>query len=434
MNAARTLRKQVSTDRATITVIEPRSYMTYQPFLAEAAAGSVEPRHVVAPLREVLPNCDVLTGEVTGVFSANNTVTVRVADGNTRQVGYDVLVLAPGSVSKTLPIPGLAEQAIGFKNLGEAIYLRNHVLSRLDAAASTLDDHLRKRLLTFVFVGGGYAGIEGMAELEDMARAACAYYDTVAPEDMRWVLVEAVDRIMPEVSIGLARYTLDVLHERGFETHLNTTLSSVRDGHVELSDGTEFDADTVVWTAGVKPHPMLANTDLPLDDRGQVKTTPTLQVQGMRDVFAAGDAAAVPDLTSQEPGAECGPSAQHASRQAKRIAKNVFALLCDKKPRNYRHAYAGSVASLGLYQGVAEIYRVRLKGGPAWTLHRVYHLAAMPTVHRKVRIAADWLLSLPFRRQVVAIGELHEPHREFNQATQGRATAREVAASTEAGT
>ncbi|WP_425484552.1 NAD(P)/FAD-dependent oxidoreductase [Haloechinothrix aidingensis] len=422
MTAARALREQLSVDRATITVIEPRSYMTYQPFLAEAAAGSVEPRHVVVPLREILPDCDVLAGEVTGVSSAASTVTVRVADGNVRQVGYDVLVLAPGSVSKTLPVPGLAEHAIGFKNLGEAIYLRNHVLSRLDAAASTLDEDLRRRLLTFLFVGGGYAGVEAMAELEDMTRAATSYYDTVAAEDMRWILVEAADRIMPEVSANLGRYILNVLRERGFEAYLNTTLSSVHDGHVELSDGTEFDTDTVVWTAGVTPHPVLRNTDLPLDDRGRVRCTPTLRVEGLRSVFAAGDAARVPDLTSKGSDAVCGPSAQHATRQAKRIATNVLALLHGGKPRKYRHAYAGSVASLGLYQGVAEIYRIRLRGKPAWLAHRGYHLAAMPTWHRKARIAADWLLSLPFRRQVVALGELHHPRREFAMATEAQGT------------
>lgn len=418
MNAAKAMRKRLPPDEAAITVVDPRSYMTYQPFLAEAAAGSVEPRHVVVPLREVLPECDVLGGELVAARPDERQVTVRVADGHSRELGYDVLVLAPGSVSKTLPIPGLAEQAIGFKTLGEAIYLRNQVLSRLDAAASTLDPHLRRRLLTFLFVGGGYAGVEAMAELADMARFAVGYYDTISVDDLRWVLVEAADRIMPEVSAGLGRHTLAQLAELGFETYLNTTLDSVEDGHAKLSDGTTMDADTVVWTAGVKPHPVLADTGLPLDERGRVVCSATLQVEGEPAVFAAGDCAAVPDL-SRRGGDTCAPSAQHASRQAKRLAGNVVALLRGGKLRKYRHAYAGSVASLGLYQGVAEIYGVKLRGAPAWALHRGYHLAAMPTLHRKTRIAFDWLLSLPFRRQVVAMGELHHPHREFGFATGG---------------
>ncbi|WP_216215956.1 NAD(P)/FAD-dependent oxidoreductase [Amycolatopsis aidingensis] len=416
MTVARRLRAKLSRDEAAVTVVDPRSYMTYQPFLAEAAAGSVEPRHVVVPLREVLTGCQVFCGEVTGMDSARRSVTLRVPDGHTEQLGYDLLVVAPGSVSKTLPIPGLAEHAVGFKTLEEAIYLRNHVLSRLDAAASTLDPVLRKRLLTFAFVGGGYAGIEAMAELEDMARHALPYYENLRAEDMRWVLVEAMDRIMPEVSAPLARYTLDRLAERGFESYLNTTMTSVQDGHVVLDNGVEFDADTVVWTAGVKPSPMLANTDLPLDERGRVRCSATLAVEATPGVFAAGDCAAVPDLTSKDPDAVCAPSAQHAARQARRLARNIIARLHGGTQRRYRHSYAGSVASLGLYRGVAEIYGVKLKGAPAWALHRGYHLATMPTAHRKARIAADWALSLPFRRQIVALGEQHEPRKEFVRA------------------
>ncbi|GAA5115850.1 NAD(P)/FAD-dependent oxidoreductase [Haloechinothrix salitolerans] len=418
MNAARSLRASLRGDEATVTVIDPRSYMTYQPFLAEAAAGSVEPRHVVVPLREALPGCEVLSGEVIGARPDERTVSVLVADGHTRHIGYDVLVLAPGSWSKTLPIPGLAEHAVGFKTLAEAIYLRNHVLSRLDAAASTLDPKLREKLLTFVFVGGGYAGVEALAELANMASAASDYYETIRPSDMRWVLVEAASRIMPEVSEGLGQYTLDFLRDEGFETHLNTTLESIEDGYVKLSDGTGFDADTVVWTAGVAPHPMLANTGFPLDDKGRVRCDADLRVDGQDVVFAAGDCAAVPDL-SRSPTRTCPPSAQHASRQAKRLAKNIVSLLRGDAPRRYKHAYAGSVASLGLYRGVAEIYGVKLKGPLAWALHRGYHLATMPTAHRKVRISFDWLLSLPFRRQIVALGELHHPRREFDRASAG---------------
>ncbi|SFA91155.1 NADH dehydrogenase [Amycolatopsis marina] len=420
MTAARRLRAALSPDEAKLIVIDPRSYMTYQPFLAEAAAGSVEPRHVVVPLREVLNGCQVMSGEVTGVESARRAVTLRVADGHIEQLSYDILVVAPGSVSKTLPIPGLTEHAVGFKTLEEAIYLRNHVLSRLDAAASTLDPDLRRTLLTFVFVGGGYAGVEAMAELEDLARQAARNYVGVSPDDMRWVLVEAADRIMPEVSLPLAHYTLDRLAERGFENYLGTTLKSCEDSHVVLGNGVEFDAGTIVWTAGVKPNPMLADTDLPLDERGRVRCTAALRVEGVPGVFAAGDCAAVPDLTSESPDAVCAPSAQHATRQAKQLVKNILAELRGGDQGNYRHSYAGSVASLGLYRGVAEIYGVKLRGAPAWALHRLYHLATMPTAHRKARIAADWLLSLPFGRQIVATGELHEPHKQFARAGKRR--------------
>lgn len=416
--AARYLRRHLEPGEGEVTVVDPRSYMTYQPFLAEAAAGSVEPRHVVVPLREILPGCRVLAADAIGIDHQDRAVTLRVADGNIERIGYDILIVAPGSVSKTLPIPGLAEHGIGFKTLGEAIYLRNHVLSRLDEAASTMDPQLRRRLLTFVFVGGGYAGVEAMAELEDMTRQAMWYYD-VGPGDTRWVLVEAMDRIMPEVSPELARYTVGVLRERGFEVRLKTTLESAEKCHIVLSDGSEFDADTLVWTAGVRPNPMLADTDLPLDGKGRVRSEATLAVLGCPGVFAAGDSAAVPDLTSREPGAVCPPTAQHASRQAIRLAKNVIAWLRKESLYEYRHANAGSVASLGLYQGVAQIYGVKLRGLPAWLLHRTYHLATMPTVERKARIAADWALSLPFRRQIVATAEQQNPRDAFVRASRG---------------
>ncbi|MTD57841.1 NAD(P)/FAD-dependent oxidoreductase [Amycolatopsis pithecellobii] len=413
--AARELRKRLPAGEAELTVIDRRSYLTYQPFLAEAAAGSVEPRHVVVPLREILPGCRVLTAEVTGIDRDARSVTMRAGD-HVEEIGYDVLIVGAGSVSRTLPIPGLAEHGIGFKTLEEAIYLRNHALSRLDRATTTMDPQTRRRLLTFVFVGGGYAGVEAMAELEDMVRQALPSYE-IDPGELRWVLVEAMDRIMPEVSPRLANYTVDVLRGRGFEVRLGTQLKSAQDCHVVLSDGAEFDAGTLVWTAGVKANPMLAHTDLPLDERGRVKTSATLEVPGSPGVFAAGDCAAVPDLTKKDPSATCPPSAQHASRQAKRVARNVIASLHGRPLRPYRHVNAGSVASIGLHKGVAEVYRVKVRGFPAWAMHRLYHLALMPTAHRKARIAADWLLSLPFRRQVVATGEQQNPRREFVAAS-----------------
>lgn len=419
MYTALRLQSRLRAGEASVTVVDPQPHMTYQPFLPEAAAGSIEPRHVVVPLRKVLRRCHVLTGRVTGIRHADRSVTVRLIDGRTEELGYDVLVVAPGSVARTLPIPGLAERGIAFKTIGEAIYLRNHVLSMLDAAASTVDPVLRRRLLTFLVIGGGYAGIEALAELEDMARYATRYHDTIEPADLRWVLVEAADRVMPEVSATMGLYTVQRLLERDIQVHLQTRVRSVADGHVVLDDGTEFQTDTIVWTAGVKANPMLAQTDLPLDERGRVRCTAGLQVHGLPGVFAAGDCAAVPDLsrTAQDPGATCSPSAQHAVRQAKVLAGNVLAHLRGRTPRDYRHSYAGSVASLGLYRGVAEIYGVKLKGVAAWFMHRTYHVSRMPTFNRKARVLADWTLALFFRREVVALGQIHDPRAEFAMVT-----------------
>jgi NADH:ubiquinone reductase (H+-translocating) len=416
MYTALALQRKLSRGAGEITVVEPQSNMTYQPFLAEAAAGSVEPRHVVVPLRKVLRNCNVITGAVSSIEHARKTVTIQPAEGDAYEFGYDLLVVCPGSVSRILPIPGLAEHGIGFKTIGEAIYLRNQVLSCLDLAASTNDPERRRKALTFVFVGGGYAGVEAMAELEDMARYATRYIPGIEPSDMRWVLVEAASRVMPEVSVRLSAYTVDRLTERDIDVRLNTRLESAVDGQIRLSDGDEFEADTLVWTAGVKANPMLQQTDLPLDEAGRLPCAANLTVKGVTGVFAAGDCAAVPDLTKDDPNALCGPSAQHAVRQSKVLAANIVATVHGGSLRDYRHAYAGSVASLGLYRGVAEVYGVKLRGFPAWWMHRTYHISRMPTFNRKVRVVADWTGALLFRREVVALGQLQQPRTEFEQA------------------
>jgi NADH dehydrogenase len=417
MYTALRLQRLLSRGRAEITIVDPQPNMTYQPFLPEAAAGSVEPRHVVVPLRRVLRNCRVITAAVSGVDHAHKAATVQPSEGDPYELRYDVLVMCPGSISRIMPIPGLAEQGIGFKTIGEAIYLRNHVLARLDLAVSISDEARRRKALTFVFVGGGYAGVEAIAELQDMARYATRYYDGIEPDDMRWVLVEAATRIMPEVSVGLALYTAQRLAEHGIDVRLDTRLDSVVGGHVMLSDGDEFDAETLVWTAGVKAHPILDATDLPRDDKGRLPCNANLTVRGVEGVFSAGDCAAVPDLSKKDdPNALTGPSAQHAVRQAKVLARNVAAFVKGNALKDYEHAYAGSVASLGLYRGVAEVYGIKLRGILAWFMHRTYHVSRMPTLNRKIRVLADWTAALFFRREVVSLGQLQEPRTEFEEA------------------
>jgi NADH dehydrogenase len=417
MYTALRLQRRLRRGEASITVVDPQSYMTYQPFLPETGAGNLEPRHVVVPLRRVLRRCQILAGAITSVDHARRTATFQPGEGPAYELSYDVLVLAPGSVARTLPIPGLRERGIGFRTVAEAIYLRNHVLGELDIAASTTDAAIRRRALTFVFIGGGYAGIEALAELEDMARDAIRWYDGISAAEMRWVMVEASGRILPEVSEDLGVYTIRELATRDIEVKLNTRVQSLVDGHVELSSGERFDAETIVWTAGVRPHPLLESTDLPLDDKKRVRCAATLHVDGVDDAWAAGDCAAVPDLSKNDPAAFTSPSAQHAVRQAKLLADNILASLRDEPVRDYRHAYAGSVASLGLHKGVAEIYGVKLRGLPAWFMHRTYHMTRMPTTNRKIRVIADWTLALFFRREIVSLGDFENPRRAFEEAT-----------------
>jgi NADH dehydrogenase len=417
MYTAYGLRRAARKGRIRVTVVDPRSVMTYQPFLPEAAAGSVEPRHVVVPLRKTLKGCRVVTGRVTGIDHAHKVAKVMPEEGPEYELAYDQIVVALGSIARTLPIPGLAEEATGFKNVEEAIALRNKVIDRLDVASSQPDPALRKSALTFVFVGGGYAGVEAFAELEDMARYATRYYDNIKPEDMRWVLVEATGRILPEVGKELGDYTVKELRNRNMDIKLETRLESCEKGHVILSDGEEFDADTIVWTAGVKANPALAATDFPLDEKGRIKTLANLRIEGLDDAWTAGDNAAVPDLTS-DTGAYCAPNAQHAVRQAHRLAANILRVVDGQPPQDYEHKYVGSVASLGLHKGVAQLYGVKVKGWPAWFLHRTYHVSRVPTFNRKARVILDWTLALFFAREVTSLGSLQMPNEEFRRATQ----------------
>jgi NADH dehydrogenase len=399
--------------------------MTYQPFLPEAAAGSLEPRHVVVSLRRELRGCEVINGRVSAINHQARTVSVTSEAGRPLMLRYDHVVLALGSVARTLPVPGLKEMGIGFKQVEEAIALRNHILERLDVAASVVDPALRARALTFVFVGGGYAGIEALGELQDMARDAIAFHAGLTENDLRFVLVEARGRILPEVREEMGVYTVEQLRSRGIDVRLETRLESCVDGEVVLSDGTRMSADTLVWTAGVKANPVLLSTDLPLDDRGCLRCAPTLQAVGdegsIPGVWGAGDCAAVPDLTGAA-GAVCSPSAQHAVRQARVLGDNIVATLRGAEPRDYRHRHVGSVASLGLHKGVADVYGVKVKGLPAWFMHRTYHMSRMPTFNRKVRIVLDWTLALFFRRELVALGRLHDPYAEFRSAAQNMPT------------
>jgi NADH dehydrogenase len=235
---------------------------------------------------------------------------------------------------------------------------------------------------------------------------------------MNWVLVEATGRIMPEVSPKMGVYTVERLEERGIRVYLDTLVKSMEHGHVVLSDGTEFDAETIIWTAGVKANPVLRETDLPLDERGRLRCTAAMQVEGLTGVWGAGDCAAVPDLsrTEEDPNATCSPSAQHAVRQAKRLVTNVVATLRGGQTKPYFHKYAGSVAGLGLYKGVADVYGVKLKGFVAWFMHRTYHVSRMPTFNRKFRVVADWTQALIFRREVVSLGQINDPKADFERA------------------
>lgn len=401
-----------------ITIVSPENFMQYQPFLPEVAGGTIDPRAVVVPLRSILRRAQLVVGEVERIDHAARAAFVRLLGGERlRKLRYDHVVVATGSRSRVPPIPGLSERAIGFKTVAEAIWLRNHVLAQLDRADQLQDLLERRTALTFVFVGAGYAGVEALGEAEDLARSAVRAVPGLSRADMRWILVEAAPRILPELGRGLASYAHKRLRERGIEVLTNTQLVSAKEyPWIELGDRRRIPTETLVWTAGVRPSGLAKSSGLPVDGAGRVLVDAALRVRGLEGVWAAGDAAAVPDLASG-PQALSPPTAQHAIRQARRLASNIAASLDGRPVRPYLYRSLGGLCSLGHFKGVADPLGFKIKGFPAWFLHRSYHLLYMPTLGRKVRIALDWTVALLFPRDIAALGSLERPREAFRRAS-----------------
>lgn len=402
---------------AEVTLLNRENFMLYQPLLPEVASGTLEPRHAVIPLRVALRNTHLVTGELVTCDHEEARATVQPYAGGPRTLHYDQLVVALGSQPRLLPIPGLAEQAVGFNSVSEAVHLRNQVLARMEAAAAAADEETRRRAATFVFVGGGYTGVEALAELADMAYDACQFYPPLRPSDLRWVLVEVTDRILPTVDERLADDAAAFLRSRGIEIHLQTELKSAEGGIIELSNGESFGADTLVWSAGVKPHELASQLGLPADEKGRLAVDASLRVTGGDGVWSAGDCAAVPDIAD---GGLCPPTAQYALQQARQLGDNLAAALRGKVARPFRYTSKGEFVTLGMRKAVAEVYGRRVKGLPAWLLRRGYYASLIPTANRKTRVLADWAVGLPFRHHdVVNMGTLQHPRRPL-QRTAGR--------------
>ena len=389
-----------------VTLVDPRNYMLYTPLLPEAGSGTVEPRHAVVPVRVMCPRARLLLGRVTAVDLAARTATVQPAEGAAFEEGFDTLVVALGAISRTAPVPGLVEHAVGFKTIAEAIHLRNHVLQQLELASTVDDPAERRRRLTFVFVGGGYAGVEAMAELEDLVRDASRHYPTLRNVPRRWVLADAADHILNDLRGRLGDYAAEQLETRGFDLRLKTLLSDVDDEGVELSDGERIPTATLVWTAGVRPNPLVAQLGLPLDDRGRIVVDEHLQARA--GVWALGDSAAVPNAATG--GETDPPTCQHALRQARALARNIAAASRGQALQTYHYRMLGQAATLGRHKGVFEaLGTFRFRGFPGWWLTRTYHLYQLPLMSRRMRVVSDWTVGLFFRRDVVELGSLGRP-------------------------
>jgi NADH:quinone reductase (non-electrogenic) len=385
------------------TIVNPQNSMLFSALLPEAASGTLEPRHVVVPLRAMCPHAELVLGQATAIDLERRSVRVDSLQGLV-EITYRDLVVALGSISRALPIPGLADHALGFKDLADAIHLRNHVLQRLEAADVAADEAQRRRELTFVFIGAGYAGVEALAELADLVRDALRFYPSLRQTPQRWVLADAAPKILPEIPKRLGDYAARQLVKRGVEIHVETTLESVEAGAATLSNGDRIPTHTLVWTAGVRPSPELPRFGLPLDARGRVQVDELLRVQGHDHVWALGDAAAVPNRATPEE--VDPPTQQHALRQARRLAKNLAG-----EPKPYRYRMLGQAATLGRYKGIADVLGLRFRGFPGWFITRTYHLYQLPLFSRKLRVVADWTTSLFFRRDIAELSSLGHPRR-----------------------
>lgn len=424
---AMNLQKKVKSHGGIVTVVDPNPYMTYQPFLPEVAGGQIEPRHVVVSHRQHLKHSELINGRVLSIDHASKKAVIAPVNGEEYELEYTDVVMSAGAVTRTFPITGLAEQGIGLKTIEEAIALRNKVAERIESASNMTDPEARKRALTFVVVGGGFAGIETIAELEDMARHLVSLNDRVQQSEVRFVLVEAMGRIMPEVTAEQAEWVVEHLRSRGIEVLLNTSLADATDGYLQLinmadkSPADAFYSDTLIWCAGVMANPMVRSTDFPIEQRGRIETRTDLRIKdangdALDGAWAAGDVSAVKDVTGGLPDGTCVPNAQHAVRQAKLLAKNLYAARYGVgRIKEYKHKNLGAVAGFGKNKGVAKVVGIKLKGWPAWMAHRGYHGMAMPTFERKFRVLGDWMVAWFFTRDALQLNNLDAPRTAFEE-------------------
>jgi NADH dehydrogenase len=397
-HAAKSLRKEVGDD-VEIVVLNPTDYFLYLPLLPEVAAGILDPRRVTVSIPETLPGVRLVLGSATGVDFAARSVTYTDPEDREHRIGYDRLVLAAGSVNKLLPIPGVPEHAHGFRGVPEALYLRDHITRQIELAAAADDPAERAARCTFVVVGAGYTGTEVAAQGPAFTTALARRHPELAGQQIRWLLLDLAERVLPELDKRLARTADEVLRSRGVEVLMKTSVDHADAKGVTLTNGDSVPSRTLVWCVGVRPDPLVAELGLETA-KGRLVVTGQLNVPGHDDVFACGDAAAVPDLT--RPGQYTAMTAQHAERQGKLAGRNVAASLGHGRPGTYRHHDLGFVVDLGAGAAAANPLHVPLSGRPAKAVTRGYHLMAMPG--NRIRTAADWALEALTGRQTVQLG------------------------------
>jgi NADH:ubiquinone reductase (H+-translocating) len=392
-------------DAIEITLIDSENFFTFTPLLPEVPSGSIEPKHIVFPLRALLKRTQVRQAEVKAIDLDQRTVTAAHCGAcDDHAVPFDHLVLALGCVPNYFGLPGVAESALTIKSLADATALHAHIIDKLEHADLQSDPAVRRQLLTFVVAGGGFAGVETLAELNDFVRGAGRFYPRIAPEEIRMILVHSGERILPEVSHSLSAYALNKLRSRGIEIMLKTRVIGCSPNKILLADGGEIDAHTFVWAAGTAASPVLDLLDVPRSKTGRVEVDATMSVKNCPGLWAVGDSASIPDIVT---GGTCPPTAQYALREGRRVADNIAAAIRGDELQPFRFKALGMLAGLGRRSAVAEIFGMRFSGFFAWWLWRTIYLLKLPGFERKLRVAIDWTLDLFFARDIVY---LRPPH------------------------
>lgn len=435
---AKRLQKKIKKLGGHLILIDPFPYMTYQPFLPEVASGNIDFNNILISIRDYLKCTDFINGQVVKISHKKHQITVQTNanEKEYRIINYENIILSAGSITKSMPIEGLSNTSIGLKNIEEAIYIKNHVLSCINQASMTLNEDIKKGLLTFVIVGGGFAGIELITELEDMARYVIKkHYPKLKVNELNFNLIEAMNRVMPEVSESQFKWIMNHMKLRNIHIHLNTFLKKIQSNNIYLFDNIskknkkEFFAKTIIWTAGIKANTENIITDFPKDDQGRILVDEYLRITDNKNVYqsawSAGDIARVPDILKSKQGKYssifCPPSAQHAVRQADCLLKNflisqranINIYNKNRKFIKYKHKNLGVVASLGLYKGIANIRGIKLYGITAWIIHRIYHLYALPSIKKKIKLFINFLISFIFKRDLMEIKNLSSPNLQF---------------------
>ncbi len=400
---AQALADKLGSRQAEIRLLDPNNFFVFYPFLIEAGTGSLAPSHAVVSIRSFLKDAAFSMTRVVGADLDSKQVFCR-RDGSTvdETFDYDHLVIALGSVTRMLPVPGLTEYGFGIKNLADAIALRDRAIRMLERANDITDPQQRRDLLSFVVVGGNFTGVEVAGEFHTFLRQASRRYPNLDPDDCRVTLIEIADRILPALDEELSRYAVRKMRDRGVEVRLESSVTAVAADKVTLATGADLPCGTLIWCAGISPHPVLRELDLPTDDLGYVLCDPNLRVSGRENVWAIGDCAVNPDRN----GKPYPATAQHATRQGKHLADNLVRVLNAKDILPFDYDSRGSLVGIGCRTGVAKVFGIKLSGFAAWFLWRTFYLLMLPGWSRKMRVALDWTMDLLFTRDYVQLGVL----------------------------